>query len=206
MYSGSDHMQSNIHPNTIRDPLEIHKLKSRTIWVISAVLTVAFLLIPLMWVDNTQTHSLNYTFPCTTASILKAYVRFTGTQFLIINKNQFNWTDVRIEINTDSSQNHYLHETTDPNAFMLMLPKMDIGEAYPIKVTQFRRDDGTKLDPVTTRPENIKIWSDTPHGRGFWYGRVTDAMAVLHYQTLPCDLGDLVHHRNPRPDALQGSQ
>jgi hypothetical protein len=114
--------------------------------------------------------------------------------------------DVRIEINTDSSQNYHLHGIIDPNAFMLMVPKMDIGEAYPIEVTQFRRDDGTKLDPVTTRPENIKIWSDTPHGRGFWYGRITDAMAVLPYQTLPCDLGDLVHHHNPRPHALQGSK
>jgi hypothetical protein len=170
MYSGSDHMQSNIHPNTIRDPLEIHKLKSRTIWVISAVLTGAFLLIPLMWVDNTQTHSLNYTFPCTTSSILKAYVRFTGTQFLIINKNQFDWTSVRVEINADISQDHPLHETVAPSAFMLMVSGINSGEAYSVGVTQFRREDGAKLDPVTTRPENIKIWSDTPHGRGFWYG------------------------------------
>src|SRR6266516_5022302 len=188
MYSGSDHMQSNIHPNTIRGPLDIHKLKSRTIWVISAVLTVSFLLIPLTWVDNTQTHSLNYTFPCTTSSILKAYVRFTGTQFLIINKSQFDWANIHIEINTDSSQNHHLRGTIDPTAFVLTVSTINSGEAYPIEVTQFRREDGTKLDPVTTRPENIKIWSDTPHGRGFWYGRVTDAMAVLHYQTLPCDL------------------
>jgi len=133
-------------------------------------------------------------------------VQHPGTQFLIINKSQFGWTDIHIEINTDSSQNHHLHGTIDPNAFMLMVPKMDIGEAYSIEVTQFRRDDGTKLDPVATRPENIKIWSDTPHGRSLWYGRVTDAMAVLHYQTLPCDLGALVHHRTPRPHALQGSK
>jgi hypothetical protein len=206
MCSGADHIQSNIHPNTIRDPLEIHKLKSRAIWVISAVLIVAFPLISLMWVGNAQTHSLNYTFPCTTSSILKAYVRFTGTQFLIIDKNQFDWANIYIEINTHSRKNHHLHGTIDCNAFRLMVPKIDIGEAYPIEVTQFRRDDGTKLDPVTTRPENIKIWSDTPYGRGFWYGRVTDAMAVLHSQTLPCDLGDLVHHRNPRPHALQGSK
>ena len=206
MYSGSDHIQSNIHPNTIRGPLEIHKLKGRAIWVISAVLTVAFLSIPLMWVDNTRTHSLNYTFPCTTSNIVKAYVQFTGTQFLIINKNQFDWADIHIEINTDRHQNYGLYGTIDPNAFMLMAPTIHSGEAYPIEVTQFKRGNGTKLDPVTTRPENIKIWSDTPHGRGFWYGRVTDAMAVLHYQTLPCDLGDLVHHHNPRPHALQGSK
>ena len=128
MYSRFDGIQSNIHPNTIRGPLEIHKLKSRTIWVISAVLTAAFLLISLMWVHDTQTHSLNYTFPCTTSNILKAYVRFTGTQFLIINKSQFDWDNIHIEINTDSSQNHHLHGTINPNAFMLMVPKIDIGE------------------------------------------------------------------------------
>jgi hypothetical protein len=170
MWNGSDHIQSSIHPNAARAPVETNKLKSKALWVISAVLTVAFLLISLMWIDNAQTHSLSYTFPCTTSSILKAYVQFTGTQFLIINKNQFDWNNVHIEINTDSSQNHHLHGTIEPNAFMLMAPTIDSGEAYPIEVTQFRRDDGTKLDPVTTRPENIKIWSDTPDGRGFWYG------------------------------------
>jgi hypothetical protein len=203
MCSGSDHIQSDIHPNTIRGPLEIHKLKSRAIWVISAGLTVAFLLISLMWIGNAQTHSLNYTFSCTTSSILKTHVQFTETQFLIINKNQFDWTNVRIGINIDNSQNHRLHGTVDPNAFMLIAPTIHSREAYPIEVTQFRRDAGTKLAPVTPRPENIKIWSDTPHGRGFWYGKVTDAMAVLHYQTLPCDLA---HHRNPRPHALRGSE
>jgi hypothetical protein len=156
-----------------------------------------------MWIGNAQNHSLTYTFPCTTSSILKTYVQYTGAQFLIINKNPIDWTNVRIEINTDDSQNHRLHGTIDPNAFMLNAPTIRSGEAYPIEVTQFRRDDGTKLDPVTTRPENIKIWSDTPHGRGFWYGKVTDAMAVLHYQTLPCDL---VHHRDPRAHAPRGSE
>jgi hypothetical protein len=202
MYRGSDRIQSEIHLNTIRDPLKIHKLKSRAIWVISAVLTVAFLLISLMWADNSQTHSLNYTFPCITSSMLKAHVWFTGTQFLIINQNKFDWTNIRIEISTGSSQNHLLHGTIDPNVFTLTVGKIGIGEAYPIGVAQFRRDDATKLDPVTTRPEHIKIWSDTQHGKGFWYGRVTEAMAVLHYQTFPCDLP---HQRNPRPHALRGS-
>jgi hypothetical protein len=202
MYSGSDRIQSDIHLNTIRDLLEIHKLKSRAIWVISAVLTVTFLLISLMWVDNSRIHSLNYTFPCTTLSTLKAHVQFTGTRFLIINQNKFDWTNIRIEVSTDINQNHHLHGTIYPNAFMLTVHKIDIGEPYPIEVTLFRRDDGTKLDPVTTRPENIKIWSDTPHGKGFWYGRLTEAMAVLHYQTFPCDL---VHHRDLRPYALRDS-
>lgn len=165
-----DQFLCGIHPNIARSTVKINKLKSEVIWAISAVFTVALLLGSFAWIAKAQIHALDYTITYTASNILKAYVRFTGTQFLIINKNQFDWTNVRIEINADISQDHPLHETVAPRAFMLMASGINTGEAYSIGVTQFRREDGAKLDPVTTKPENIRIWSDTPHGRGFWYG------------------------------------
>jgi hypothetical protein len=66
---------------------------------------------------------------------------------------------------------------------MLTVARINTGEAYSVEVTEFRREDGAKLAPVTTRPESIKIWSDTPRGRGFWYGHLTftipDTAAIL---------------------------
>jgi hypothetical protein len=140
------------------------------------------MLISFTWMDNAQTHSLNYTFTPNTSNILKTYVRFTGTQFLIINRNQFGWSNIRIAIGLDRGQDHPIHEKIDSSAFMLMIPRIDSGEAYSTGIMQFRREDGTKLDPAITRPENIKIWSDTPRGRGFWYGSVTDVSVVSHDQ------------------------
>jgi hypothetical protein len=88
-----------------------------------------------------------------------------------------------VSIGLDSSQGYPLHEKIDSSAFILMVPRIDSGEAYSVGITQFRREDDTKLDPTITRPDNIKIWSDTPLGRGFWYGSVMDVTVVSHYQS-----------------------
>jgi hypothetical protein len=54
---------------------------------------------------------------------------------------------------------------THSRAFMLMASGIHTGEAYSVGVTPFRREDGATLDPVTTKPEKIRICSDTPYGR-----------------------------------------
>ena len=78
----------------IGSAVKINKLKREVIWASCALFTVALLLISPRWIDNVQTHDLNHTFISTSSNILKAYVRFTGLQLLIINKNQFDWTDI----------------------------------------------------------------------------------------------------------------
>jgi hypothetical protein len=168
---------SGIHPNSARGRATIYTLGSEAIWAICAVFTIALLWVSFTWIDNAQI-PLNYTFTSTASNILKAYVNFTERQFLIINKNQFDWTNVRVEVSSDTSQDHPVHGTVDPRVFMLMVPRINSGEAYPVGVTQLRREDGATLEPVTTRPEHIKICSDTPHGRGFWYGGVVQPSAV----------------------------
>jgi hypothetical protein len=176
-----DQFLCGTHPNIARSTGKINRLKNEVIWAIFAVLTVTLLLGPFTRKDNAQIHALDYTFISTASNILKAYAGFTGTQFLIINKNEFDWTNVRIDVNSDISQDHHLHETIAPSAFMLMVSGINAGEAYSVEVTQFRRKDGAKLDPVTTRPENIKIWSDTPYGRGVWYGGFVQPPAVADW-------------------------
>jgi hypothetical protein len=171
----------------LRERLQICKLRSEAIWAICAVFTIALLWVSFTWIDNAQI-PLNYTFTSIASNILKAYVNFTERQFLIINKNQFDWTNVRVEVSSDISQDYPLHGTIDPSSFMLMVPRINSGEAYSVGVTQFRREDGAKLEPVTTRPEHIKICSDTPHGRGFWYGGFVQPSAVADW---PLPLAEL---------------
>ena len=153
----------------IRSAGKINKLKREVIWASCALFTVALLLIPLIWIDSVQTHGLNHTVISTGSGILKVYVRFTGLQFLIINQNQFDWTNIRIEVSSDTRQDHHLNGAIGTSGFMLMVPMIHSREAYPVEVTQFRREDGAKLELIAARPAKIKIWSDTPRGRGFWY-------------------------------------
>jgi hypothetical protein len=183
-----DQILSDIHPKIASSMAKIYKLRSEAIWAICAVFTIALLWVPFTWIDNAQIHALHYTFTSTASNISKAYVSFTEIQFLIINKNQFDWTNVRVEVSSDTSQDHPLHGTIDPRAFMLMVPRINSGETYPVGVTQFRREDGATLEPATTRPEHIKICSDTPHGRGFWYRGFVQSSAVADWPLPPAEL------------------
>jgi len=188
MHTRFEQIFSGIHPNIARGMAKISKLGNEAIWAICAVFTIALILVSFTWIDNTQIHALNYTFTSTASNVLKAYVSFTEIQFLIINQNQFDRTMVRVEVSSDMSQDHPLHGTIDPSAFMLMVPRINSGEAYPVGVTQLRREDGATLEPVTTRPKHIKIWSDTPHGRGFWYGGFVQPSAVADWPLPPAEL------------------
>jgi hypothetical protein len=188
MYTRSDQNLSDTYSHIAESTVKINKLKSEVMWAICAIFTVALLMMPLIWIDSVQTHALNHTFISTSSNILKAYVRFDGQQILIINKNQFDWTDIRIEVSSNISKDHHLNGTIGTSGFILMAPRINSGEAYPVELMQFRREDGAKLDPVAARPETIRIWSDTPRGRGFWYGGFVQPPAVADWPFPPAEL------------------
>ena len=91
---------------------------------------------------------------------LKASVSFTGTQFVIVNKDNFDWTNVKLEVNSGLLK----------GGFVLKTQRMTAGETYTVGAMQFAKGDGTRLNPFTTKPQNLSIWCDTPRGKGFWYG------------------------------------
>jgi hypothetical protein len=111
--------------------------------------------------DNVKILALDYTITSTASNILKLYVRFTGTQLLIIHKKQFNWTNVRIEIHSEINHDRPPHDTIALGIFTRMLSAINTGEAYSVRVTQFRREDGADL--VCDLP----WWSTTGVFEGF---------------------------------------
>lgn len=90
---------------------------------------------------------------------LTASVSFTGTQFVIINLDTFDWTNVRLEVNSGLLKSGYVLKTQ----------RMSSEETYTVGAMQFAKGDGTRLNPFTTKPQNFSIWCDTPRGKGFWY-------------------------------------
>ena len=91
---------------------------------------------------------------------LNATVRFTGTQFVIVNKDNFDWANVKLEVNSGLLK----------GGFVLKTQRMSAGETYTVGAMQFAKRDGTILNPFTIKPQNFSIWCDTPRGKGFWYG------------------------------------
>lgn len=95
-----------------------------------------------------------------------AYIHFDGTRFAITNNNDYDWTNVRFEVNSGPG--------LPSGGYVLKHPPMQAGNIYSVEALQFCKADGTKLNPQTTKPQNFSIFCDTPAGpaTGSWYGEL----------------------------------
>jgi len=93
-----------------------------------------------------------------------ASIHFDGERFAITNNNDYDWTNVRFEVNSGLPSGDYV----------LKHPPMEAGTIYSVEALQFCKADGTKLNPQTTSPQNFSIFCDTPAGpaTGSWYGKL----------------------------------
>lgn len=89
---------------------------------------------------------------------LDASVEFDGAQFTVTNYDSFDWTNVKLEVN-------------GPGGYVLNTPKMLAGETYTVGALQFAKSDGTRLNPFTTKVQEISIECDTPKGHGLYLGK-----------------------------------
>ena len=92
---------------------------------------------------------------------LNASVRFTGTQFIIENDDNFDWLNVKMEVNGSFFKSGFILETY----------RMEAGETYTVGALQFAKKDGTRFNPITYTPQKFDISCDTPKGEDdFWTG------------------------------------
>ena len=91
---------------------------------------------------------------------LNASVSFSGSQFVIVNNDSFDWTNVKLEINPKTFSSGYVLKTD----------RMSAGETYTVGAMQFAKSDGEKFNPFTHKALKFSIWCDTPKGNGSYYG------------------------------------
>lgn len=89
---------------------------------------------------------------------LRASVEFTGTQFMITNNDDFDWSNVTFTINPG-----YLG-----GGFSLWVSRVRSGQTYSVGAMQFTKGDGTRLNPFTTKPQKISISCDEGSWGGGW--------------------------------------
>jgi ribosomal protein L40E len=92
---------------------------------------------------------------------LDGAVRFTGTQFVLTNNDDFAWTDCVMAVNGGAFRAGYT----------LKAPRVEAGETYTVGAMQFAKRDGERFNPATMKPQNFFVDCDTPHGDGFYTGR-----------------------------------
>ena len=92
---------------------------------------------------------------------LNVSVRFTGTQFIIVNNDSYDWLNVKMEINGSLLKSGVVLKTN----------RMKAGETYTVGALQFAKKDGTRFNPGTYKPQSFDIYCETPEGENaFWSG------------------------------------
>ena len=91
---------------------------------------------------------------------LNATVGFDDIQFIIVNKNVFDWRNVKLEINDKAFSSGYVCN----------IPLIKAGNEYTIGSMQFAKSNGERFNPFTYKVLSLSIWCDTPKGKGFYYG------------------------------------
>lgn len=89
---------------------------------------------------------------------LNASVTLQGTQFLITNKNNFDWTNIKMEVNRG---------LTTPG-FAYNANKIPAGKTFTVTCSKFLKLDGTPFNPSTIQLLKFSIACDTPEGDGSW--------------------------------------
>jgi hypothetical protein len=89
---------------------------------------------------------------------LNAAVTFDGAQFVISNKDNFDWTNVKMEVN----------EGVAIPGFSYNVPKIAAEGTYTVFGNRFFTPDGSQFNPTTTKIVRFTIACDTPKGPASW--------------------------------------
>jgi len=99
---------------------------------------------------------------------LRALIEFDGAQFKIANNDSFDWTSVKMEINSKFLS----------SGFVLRTPRLNAHNIYTVGAMQFAKKDGQKFNPYTHKVQTFVIRSDTPKGIGLYNGKFFNGTSV----------------------------
>ena len=114
-------------------------------------------LVFLFWIQRDKT-------PTTTQQAseptLSTTVRFTGTQIVVINRDNFDWRDCKIAINSGIFGGGW---TTN-------VARIATGDTVRGGILTFTRRGGERFNPATHAVETITVICQTPLGLALWEG------------------------------------
>ena len=91
---------------------------------------------------------------------LNGNVRFTGTQFVVMNLDSFAWSNCEFEINPKTFSSGYTYKAGT-------IPSSGVAT---VGALQFANGDGERFNPFTYKPTGVLVSCDTPKGHGYYSG------------------------------------
>lgn len=86
---------------------------------------------------------------------LEASIRFTGTQFMVTNQDNFDWFDCKLDLNGGLFSDGYV----------IRVPIIPTQDTFTVGAMQFAKGDGTRFNPLTMKPQNLFVTCDLADGR-----------------------------------------
>jgi hypothetical protein len=118
-----------------------------------------------------QPVSHHYKITDKTSDGLKAYTKFTGTQFLIINHDPFDWMDVTVAVNAQRIENQVVSAIGERNELILTVPRIRSGGMYTLETSPLAAEAVTGISTLAARTYSLRILGTTPSGKSSWDGR-----------------------------------
>jgi signal peptidase I len=148
----------------------MHMSNMRTYLIISLLIA---LVVGLTMLSNTSQATKIGSIP---SSIITAeysgmtpYIQFTGHQLVIINKNDFDWTNVRVKLVSGAGT-----PWTEPDRgdeVVMTLPRLRARSTFTVAASEWGDDRPGRAQPGISKPSQLTIHCETPYGTCAWSGR-----------------------------------
>jgi hypothetical protein len=145
----------------------LHKLLCIGLFLLIAVVTTTI----FYTFRDDQSPPVHYKMSYKTSDGLKAYAKFTGKQFLIINHDPFDWTDVTIAINAMRIENQVVSEAGESDELIFPIARIRSGGIHTLEAGQLSADLPIGARPLTAQAYHLSILGMTPWGKSSWDGR-----------------------------------
>jgi long-subunit acyl-CoA synthetase (AMP-forming) len=113
----------------------------------------------------------NYGIPEISHDGLRAFVKFTGQQILIVNNDAFDWINVRLAVRGAQGVDHASSERLSSSDLSHSLHRVKSRGVYTIGDVQSVSSTSLGGTAPTMPPFSLEIRCDTPQGPNFWIGR-----------------------------------
>jgi hypothetical protein len=115
--------------------------------------------------------SKNYRITQISPDGLRAFVKFTGAQIIIINNDDFDWTNVHFAVRAVPVFEPASSESPLTSPIAHTWPRIRARGVHTISAFQPVESTSPEGKTPIMRPVSLEIWCDTPQGRNFWAGR-----------------------------------
>lgn len=88
------------------------------------------------------------------ASEIKGASKYVGNSLHVINENDFDWENTKLDLNPGFIFSGYIYKPGH----------IEAGQTRVISMSEFSKKDGTRFDIFKTKPVELAIYADTPNG------------------------------------------